>query len=60
MDGVCALHANLLELSALFIALKKKQNQTKQDQKYYPSDGSLPLKNVKVSSIRRKWMNEEA
>jgi hypothetical protein len=28
MDGVCALRANLLELSALFIA-SKKQNGTK-------------------------------
>jgi hypothetical protein len=30
MDGVCALLANLLELSALFIASKKtKPNKTK-------------------------------
>jgi hypothetical protein len=53
MDGVCALRANLLELSALFIA--SKQNGTN-----YPSEGSLSMKNVKVSSMRRKWLNEEA
>jgi len=36
---------------------KTKQNQ---NQKYCPSEGSLWMKNVKVSSMRRKWMNEEA
>lgn len=72
MEGVCALRANLLELSALFIA-SKKQNRTKTKSivlqkeayewrmlKYHPWEESGWMKKHEWLSIEEGWWIEEA
>jgi hypothetical protein len=39
--------------------LSHEKNKMEQNQKYYPWEGSLSMKNIEISSMRRKWMNEE-